>query len=408
MSLAFNVEHRRNSARSTVDAGSAANGHLISNFGAITGQTKVSEASAETVIPLLKDTPGAENLEISAAVRYTRYSRAGNVVTWKVGGIYEPVSGIKLRASRSRDIRAPNLIETFSPAVTTLATVFDPFTNTSPSFQQTTVGNLNLRPEIATNTALGIVIQPVRNVSFSADLWDIKIKDAISSINAAQTLLLCFDNSGPELCANITRSGGVLTQVVSGVRNFALQQSRGIDFEASWTLPAPSISAGAPGSLSLHGNATVFLKQLVNTRVSPPTDIIGENGAGNPPFWRASLTAIYHANPLTSSLTLRGFPAGAINDLAIACTSGCPTSTSLRPTYSRNRLPGRVYADFGLAWEIRSGDKTATAFFNVRNLLNADPGGPRVSGNALRNGANDLLYDVEGRTFRVGVRFRLP
>ncbi len=409
-SVAFSVEHRRNSAESTVDAGSLINDHILSNFGRIVGETEVSEAALETVIPILKDMALAESLDFNGAVRLTNYSRAGQVTTWKVGATYAPTSSIKVRATRSRDIRAPNLIETFSPAVTTRATAFDPFTNSSTAFNQTTVGNLDLEPEVATSTALGVVIQPsfIPGLSFSADGWDIQIEEAISSIGSAQVLLLCFDGTAPELCGNIVRTGGVLTQVISRATNFALQHSRGVDFEASYSTPLDALFSGAPGVLSLHGNATKYLKQYVDTRVSVPTDSVGENGAGNPPEWRATATATWRTDPLTTSLTVRGFPSGTINNNAITCTTGCPTSTTARPTYSQNSLPGRTYVDFSLSHDVKlNGTFTGTAFFNIRNLTNEAPGAPRVGGNALQSGANALLYDVEGRTYRLGFRFRM-
>ncbi|WP_303540902.1 TonB-dependent receptor plug domain-containing protein [Sphingomonas natans] len=409
VSIAISAEHRRNSANSTVDAGSLINDHIISNYGRIQGQTKVSEAALETVIPIFKNQPWADSLDLNGAVRYTKYSRAGTVATWKLGVVYSPISDIKLRATRSRDIRAPNLIETFSPPVSTRGTAFDPFTNTSLAFNQTSIGNPDLKPEIATNTAAGIVLQPsfLRGFSFSADIWDIKIRDAISSITVAQTLLLCFDGTAPQLCSNIVRENGILTQVISQSINFAVQQSRGIDFEASYSIPLAAPFSGAPGTLSFHGNATIYLKQYVNTRLSVPTDNVGENGAGNPPHWRATATASYRTDPIMGSITLRAFPSGTINDTAITCTSGCPTSTTAHPTYSQNRLPGRVYADASLSYDINVGRVRATTFVNVRNILNTPPGSPRVSSNALLSGANALLYDVEGRTFRAGLRFRL-
>jgi len=46
-------------------------------------------------------------LDLSAAARATDYTTSGYVTTWKVGTTYSPISDIKFRATRSRDIRAP-------------------------------------------------------------------------------------------------------------------------------------------------------------------------------------------------------------------------------------------------------------------------------------------------------------
>ena len=57
-------------------------------------------------------------LEFNGAVRATDYSTAGYVTTWRAGATWQPIEDIRLRVTRSRDIRAPNLSELFSAGVT--------------------------------------------------------------------------------------------------------------------------------------------------------------------------------------------------------------------------------------------------------------------------------------------------
>lgn len=408
VSVALSFEHRKDKAVATVDAGSLIRDHIFANFTPIDGQTSVTEGSFETVVPILKGKSFMDSWDVNGAVRYTSYSLAGNVVTWKLGTTISPIPDIKLRVTRSRDIRAPNITETFSPANVTRNLVFDPFTNSTPIPNSIVIGNPNLKPEKADTLGVGVVVEPsfIPGLSASVDYWDIKIKGAISSISAANVLLLCYDGTRPDLCANITRdANNVVTDVVSQSINFALQHVRGLDFEASYRLPLDKISATLPGELSLHANATRYLKAYIDSRVAPPQDYVGENGYANPPKLSYSGTITYKVEKLFAALTVRGFSSGTQFANYIECTSSCPTSTTAHPTVNDNHLPGRTYLDTAISYDFDIGEKhRATVFFNIRNLTNLDPGLTPAQF-TFNNGANAILYDVDGRVYRAGVRF---
>jgi outer membrane receptor protein involved in Fe transport len=406
VSLALSAEHRRDKAVATVDAGSAALDHPNGNYGFIDGKTSVTEGAIETVIPLLKDSKLGNNLDLNAAARYTSYSLAGNVVTWKVGLVYTPIPDIIFRVTRSRDIRAPSIQELFSPSTQTRSTIFDPFTNTVPAFLQITRGNRDLRPEKADTLGLGVVVQPsfIPGLNASVDYWRIKIDDAISNINAANTLLMCFDGTQPNLCANITRSNGILTEVVSQNINFAVQRVRGVDFEASYRLPLANVSDSLPGALTLHLNATHYIENFIDNGVAPQ-NFVGENSGANPPKWRYVASLAYESPTFNASLTARGFSAGKQFANYIECQTNCPTATAAHPTVNDNHMPGRTYLDAALSYNFTVRDAKLTAFFNVRNLANVDPA-PSVAYTNWTNGANPLLYDVDGRVYRLGLRFQ--
>jgi outer membrane receptor protein involved in Fe transport len=115
VSVAVGAEYRRNTISGEADPISQNLGFWVLNGQAVSGKQEVKEAYVETVVPLLADLPGAQNLELNGAFRVTDYSGSGRVETWKVGGTYEPISGIRFRATQSRDIRAPNLTELSGP-----------------------------------------------------------------------------------------------------------------------------------------------------------------------------------------------------------------------------------------------------------------------------------------------------
>jgi outer membrane receptor protein involved in Fe transport len=183
VSLALGAEYREESADQEVDPLSQASGYGLGNPKALAGSLDVKEAFAEVVAPLASDRPWLQTLDVNGAVRYTDYSTSGSVVTWKVGANWAPSDDIRFRATRSRDIRAPNILELFSSRVQSTAGVLDPFTNSSPIFQSFSLGNPNLDPETADTTAVGVVVQPsfVPGLQFSVDYYDISVADAIST-----------------------------------------------------------------------------------------------------------------------------------------------------------------------------------------------------------------------------------
>src|SRR3546814_4167386 len=74
----------------------------------------IKEGFVEIAAPIARNAPLVELLEFNAAARVADYSTSGTVDTWKFGANYMPISGLRFRATRSRDIRGPNVAELFT------------------------------------------------------------------------------------------------------------------------------------------------------------------------------------------------------------------------------------------------------------------------------------------------------
>ena len=109
----------------------------------------VSEVYVETLVPLAKDMTFAQSLDLNAAYRYARYDTSGGVSSWKLGMTWQPIDAIRLRATRSRDVRAPTLNDLYSPTTGSLGTISDPVTGANNPIPGYTTGNPNLKPELA-------------------------------------------------------------------------------------------------------------------------------------------------------------------------------------------------------------------------------------------------------------------
>src|SRR5690606_25069867 len=125
-------------------------GFYVFNSTIVNGKIEVKEAFAETVVPVVRDITGVRSFELNGAVRLTDYNTSGDVTTWKLGAVYEPTDWLRFRATRSKDIRAPNTDELFRPQSSGFVTVGGVLTT------QITGGNPDLVPEEADTWTVGV------------------------------------------------------------------------------------------------------------------------------------------------------------------------------------------------------------------------------------------------------------
>jgi outer membrane receptor protein involved in Fe transport len=78
------------------------------------GAYDVSEAYAEVAIPLLRDVPFAEMLEVSVAMRYSDYSNFGETTNSKLGLRWQPFGDLLVRATYQHAFRAPSIGDLYS------------------------------------------------------------------------------------------------------------------------------------------------------------------------------------------------------------------------------------------------------------------------------------------------------
>ncbi|MBC2665284.1 TonB-dependent receptor [Novosphingobium flavum] len=190
----------------------------------------VAEGAIEVDVPLLKDVPLAQDVHINAAARYADYNSKGNVIagtpyttakfhatTWKVGLDWHVNDMITIRATRSKDFRAPNLSELYTPGRSQgLTTGTDFLTNSvvgtgGYTLTQQIGGNPNLKPEVGNTTTAGIVFKPSPRFSLAVDAYFIRIKDAIVFVDGSlvQFQNACYDSGGTSpYCALQVRPGG--------------------------------------------------------------------------------------------------------------------------------------------------------------------------------------------------------
>ncbi len=378
-------------------------GWSVGNFRPTFGSYNVKEAYLETVVPL------GLGAEFNGAVRATDYSTSGYVTTWKAGLTWQPIEDIRLRGTRSRDIRAPNLNELFQSGTSrtnTFGTASAYGQYAGATFRELTTGNRDLKPEKANTLTLGAVLQPrfLPGFSFSVDWFRTKVSDAISQFYADDIAQRCTEGFQSFCAAIVADPEGVRDYFVSASPfNFAKVKVRGIDYEASYRVPLDQIFNGSSSALTLRGTATNYLENLIDNGISTPVDTVGQNsGQSSTPDWIFRLSATFDTPSYSVTAVGRGVSAGTYNNTYIVCTSDCPTSTATNPTINSNHIDGTFYTDLNFTAKINVGGADGQLFLNVTNLFDTDPILLPETGLS----ANSTYSDLLGRAFRIGVRFK--
>ena len=399
IAVAFGAEYRNESQQVTSSPLSAANVFLFAgNSTPFRGSFNVKEGYVDTLVPLLADQAFAKALTFNGAFRYEHYSNIGNQNAWKVGLDFEPVSGLRLRATRSTDIRAPAIYELYSrgTVLTNTATVRNVAVNIP---QNVTQGNPNLAEENAKTSTYGIVFQPksgpLTGLSASVDYYDIKIDNAITTLSAATIASLC-DLGNQQFCGFFTfNPAGQATSLNATALNLASFQTQGFDFNIAYQRRLPSMF-GLETSTSTSLLGTKTLHSYVNTGGAAAIDRAGENGPAN-------LGAIPDMTlNLTQTLTL--------GDASLSAQGLYVSDGTIDNTY--NTIPSLTINDNSVGSVVLLNlfgnydwNEHLQFSASIRNALDrAPPVSPYP--NLPQPQFNGQYYDVNGRSFRLAVMYR--
>ena len=387
VSSAFGVEYREEELSASADPDSEANRWSTSNRKGLRGSYDVREVYAEVGVPLLNGLAMADSVDLSLAARATDYSSSGNVTTWKSGLNWEINDQVRLRFTKSRDIRAGNIGELFTPTAVALVIVTNPRTSVRGTVQVTTTGNPVLEPEEADTSTAGIVFSPafVERLQFSADYYSIDIDGQIGSVNAQQIADQCYLFSEQDYCARITTDvNGVITGINNSFLNLDRFQTSGVDFVTAYGM------AVGPGEMSVRLSSTYVSKRETTFQIAGTAqDTAGQLGN---PEWKHFLQLGYTIGRVNGLLDWRWYEHSKINNQRIEGFAGVQGA-------SINTIPNLNYASLSLNYDLDGlfGDWNGTVYARIDNLFDRAPPFP------LRNAYNDN----NGRGYRVGVRFSL-
>ena len=403
-------------------------GVLANNLVESHGETSVREVFVEAGLPLLRDRPGVRSLDLNAAGRVTRYELSGTVRTWKYGVTWEPLDSLRVRFTKSHDIRAPNLMAMFftggpnATNVNTLllpvgtvglnGTVYNPPGNTAAVGQVANnssassalsilvpggSGNPALRPETA-DTVTGGVVFTLGGFQSSADYYYINLTNQIAGPGAQQSIDFCIAGDRTYcdfITFNSAVAGGI--QLLNPLQlNLNRTAVKGMDFEVGYRmrLGSGNFSVRALANYQPHNEA-------INRFTGQTTD--SANTLGSQPKLAYNLSLGYDVGRWGTNVQIRGFSQRRGNNIVYNPDGSVTTSTVLGPedagyvagstnSTSKNRWPGQYFVNPSASYKVT--DKI-TAFLNIDNVFDREPP-------ALATNAN--VYDFLGRRYRLGVR----
>lgn len=397
VSLATGAEYRGDSVNQNSDQNSQQQNFLIGNPQPLSGELSEKEAFAEVLVPVLHDVFLVKSLDLNAAIRETQYQISGTARTWKLGATYAVTDDVKFRVTRSQDIRAPKLNELYTSQFETFSPVIIPTTGENITIHDLTGGNPNLKPEVAQTLTTGVVFTPrfVPGFRTSVDFYRINIKDAISTLQPQTIVNLCYQGDA-ELCSLLTRdSSGTITAVDLTNINIAQLSETGVDVETSYLLPLSNIGIDTGATLRFRAliNNVQTLKAFNGTT---NIDYSGDVGGNNPyglPKWRGQVNVTYEQGPFAADLADRYVGKGNYDNTQLT-------------SYNVNSIPSVDYVNLSLQYTTKpAGMEMLQYFIKINNLLNKAP--PIDPGQFFASiQTNPALYDVVGRMFYAGVRFK--
>lgn len=439
--VAAGFEYRKESSVENLDALTNAGLNAGNAIGDTQGEFDVIEGYLEVKLPLLADTPFFELLEVSGSVRVADYSTVGSVVSYSGTATWQPIDDIRIRGTYSRAVRAPNIGELFSAQSQTFPSgLTDPcagigatgggtagevcrrdagvnanialngvFTLTQPDIQGISGfngGNPNLFEETADTFTVGVVVNPrsidaLRNLTITADYYDIEITDVIASPGRAFTLDQCFNQDNQNFCNLITRrqvgdsqnSAGSIEFINAFANNGAVLKTRGLDVTASYRTSLDSLGLTDASLSARVAYNHIFQYDFQNSATAPADPAEGEIGTSDHTF---TANLAYDQGPVRWTFTGTFIGASTEDDgfcAAFGLAAGC------------FKQGAEFYLDSQVNWAVND---TMEVYIGADNLLDNDA--PNLlSGTSFNVTGTDTaadVYDIFGRRYYAGVRLR--
>jgi iron complex outermembrane receptor protein len=375
----------------------------------------VGEAALEFDAPLLKDVFLAKHVSLNAAARWTEYSTSGATWTWKAGLVWKLGDELTLRATHSRDIRAPTLNDLYLPPSTALYGGQDFVTgvqNITPAIPWITSGNSKLVPEVGITTTGGFIYTPkwLDGLSLAVDAFKIDVSQALFAFAGIDVSVqtACANSGGASaFCQLVVRPIDCCTKSVANTATGLF--SRSLNLAHQWTEGA-DIEANYAGRVhdhpfSLRALATYQPHIVYSAPGSTPFDMGGvgfANGAIQAsPAVRVSVLGRYSP--------FQNFTVDVLERWRSPLDWGPKFAAPNTLIFAMPRIESTWYTDLNLSYLFRrsSGSQTEV-YFNVTNLFNRQPPPAALYGQGASGQFGGFVIgdDPIGAYYTVGFRYR--
>ncbi|WHI48351.1 TonB-dependent receptor [Microbulbifer sp. VAAF005] len=264
------------------------------------GSRRVMSLYAEMLVPLLRDLPLVDSLDMQLALRHENFSDVGSVTKPKLALSWYVNDWFQIRGAYSEGFRAPNLMQLHQGAISVVNTRTDPVTGESVGLEEQRLGNADLQPEENWSHTYGFVLTPFDGFTFTADYWDIRQEGVVGILGASNGLALDAvlreqGSYNPNVIRAETTDGSVGEPILflDEYLNLDPREISGMDFSAMYSFDTDI------GNFDLKWNGAYLIKfdqdpseemQILIDAGEVATNagsLIGEDGR---PRWRSTLS----------------------------------------------------------------------------------------------------------------------
>ncbi|KAF1723038.1 TonB-dependent receptor plug domain-containing protein [Pseudoxanthomonas wuyuanensis] len=406
LGFAIGAENRKEEGRFSPDSlVQSGNTTDLANF-PTGGSYTVDEVYAELQIPLLSDLPGARELSLNVASRYSDYDAFGDTVNNKFGFKWKPLDSLMIRGTIADGFRAPTINDLYGGGSQTFDTYTDPcdtvygasarsaavrascaaglpsgvnpdtfrqlaqgFVPTTNAAAQTPVAfitgsNPDVKPEESTSKTLGAVWSPgfAQGLNLALDWWEIRVENTIINDTANLILNDCYISNIASRCTAFERDPltGIVTNLKRTPINAGYREVEGFDFDVAYRLPTDSW-----GNFAIQWTSTYTSRdELVTTKdpVTHPNPFTGVGFASTVTgthfrirsnlnlswesgAWGASWTARYFSGLKEQCLSVTQYP-----DECTDPAYRAPNNQGVSVQSAYNRTGSNTFHDLQLRW----------------------------------------------------------
>jgi outer membrane receptor protein involved in Fe transport len=382
------------------------------------GGFDVNEFYAEVLVPILKDAPFAQSLNLSLGGRYSDYSTFGTTTNGTYKLEWRPVQDLLVRATFADIFRAPTVIDIYQAPSADAATFTDPcigltaamvaanpnlslacqnvvadgtFAQPNAQVDGLLMGNSflpngTIGPEEGHAITAGFVYEPgfAEGLSLSADWWSYEIDNVITQVDVNTSASQCVATGSPQFCGYINRfPDGTILQILEPTINLGKLETDGMDLGAAYRF-----STVASGDWRFSVDATWTHKYDSTVAAGGDvTEVAGyyDRQYGNLASWRMTGQIGWAYGDFTALGVAR-----YIDSVSLSDPDGAP-GTQPDATYG-----SVTYVDLVLGYTLPWTGTRVQA--GVQNLTDKAP--PILFQNNVTNANTDVAtYDTIGRYF---------
>lgn len=374
-------------------------GGLVSGYGgsfpSLNASRDVRALFAEMNIPIQK------SLEANLSVRNDHYSDFGSTTNPKISLRWEPAKSLLVRASYGKGFLAPSLYQLFIPQSSGVTgngasdPLRCPTTQNSADcvtqFGVTNGGNPNLKPEKSEQATAGIVLEPVRGLTFAVDYFKIRLNNVVTTGVPYTTILgdlatfgYLVKRAAPD--AQFPNLPGQIISIDQRNTNLGAVHLTGLDFETHYRTPKQSW-----GTLRFDLAGTYFIRNDAQNTDGSYSGFVANNfGAltsGLVPRWKHYASFSLDSGNWSGTLA-NTFQTGYID----VNTDG---NNDLRRVSAMS------------LWDVQAtyrGFKGLTATVGVKNVLDTNP--PQTNqATTFQVGFDPSYYDPRARFAYLNLRY---